>query len=152
MRFPVGHLQFLLTRPLRDVTILHHSFTLFHLFLLTRPLRDVTSTSIRGLSASTISTHTPLAGRDYKPGNMAEFMYGFLLTRPLRDVTYIQGRKQKQVAISTHTPLAGRDLFLMWLLYATYISTHTPLAGRDIGQFFLALTNIDFYSHAPCGT
>ena len=33
-------------------------------FLLTRPLRDVTQVFIRIIHRNTISTHTPLAGRD----------------------------------------------------------------------------------------
>ena len=56
-------------------------------FLLTRPLRDVTvpfSFSPRPLS---ISTHTPLAGRDVTELVVSSNNGGFLLTRPLRDVT-----------------------------------------------------------------
>ena len=57
----------------------------------------------------TISTHTPLAGRDVV----------FNAVLQLR-------------RISTHTPLAGRDLPAYFLkLRQLYISTHTPLAGRD---------------------
>ena len=55
-----------------------------------------------------ISTHTPLAGRDFR----RIFFYlpaRFQLTRPLRGATtkIIVGARKKN--ISTHTPLAGRD-------------------------------------------
>ena len=79
--------QFLLTRPLRDVTgmrgILSH---LFIRFLLTRPLRDVTNAGMTDLAMKT-----------------------FLLTRPLRDVTSSSLSITVLKTISTHTPLAGRD-------------------------------------------
>ena len=56
---------FLLTRPLRDVTIHlgYHSVSA-KAFLLTRPLRDVTNATYRWNGSAWISTHTPLAGRD----------------------------------------------------------------------------------------
>ena len=56
--------QFLLTRPLRDVTYSWIQRSGRLRFLLTRPLRDVTI-SIKLLTCLIrISTHTPLAGRD----------------------------------------------------------------------------------------
>ena len=57
-------LGFLLTRPLRDVTIIEAND--YHIigFLLTRPLRDVTAKISQHASLKQISTHTPLAGRD----------------------------------------------------------------------------------------
>ena len=62
----------------------------------------------------TISTHTPLAGRDQ---NESEY-----------DVA--------EVAISTHTPLAGRDArTAAGQQNDAAISTHTPLAGRDFINF-----------------
>ena len=55
-------------------------------FLLTRPLRDVTY-AFRIISIQhQISTHTPLAGRDFSIRRFYYFIF-----------------------ISTHTPLAGRD-------------------------------------------
>ena len=58
----------LLTRPLRDVTdSLIVSLTCLTTFLLTRPLRDVTNPGKIDCMLLTISTHTPLAGRDYDP-------------------------------------------------------------------------------------
>ena len=56
-------------------------------FLLTRPLRDVTKAAYRMSQMEKISTHTPLAGRDqYLPDHIQHYQR-FLLTRPLRDVT-----------------------------------------------------------------
>ena len=65
-------LQFLLTRPLRDVTTVPKSPVSSSLFLLTRPLRDVTR-----IGPNTIKAMQ------------------FLLTRPLRDVTPV-GRIEQQ--------------------------------------------------------
>ena len=100
---------------------------------------------------STISTHTPLAGRDRNllsgPSWMSDFYSHaprgarrfsttapvritlFLLTRPSRGATPLHSSVSSIHSISTHTPLAGRDL--------------TPFA--DVCQL------LDFYSHAPRG-
>ena len=83
-------------------------------FLLTRPLRDVTGKAYQYAKWCAISTHTPLAGRDF-------YELG------------ISGRK----AISTHTPLAGRDGCLaLCNCSLLVISTHTPLAGRDSVELY----------------
>ena len=78
-------------------------------FLLTRPSRDVTNESGIIYTAKTISTHTPLAGRDIAFPLVHPSM-SFLLTRPSRDVTQKQRKLLSVMGISTHTPLAGRDL------------------------------------------
>ena len=57
-------LRFLLTRPLRDVTLRSLREDVTRSFLLTRPLRDVTAAPRYPAVAAPISTHTPLAGRD----------------------------------------------------------------------------------------
>ena len=72
------------------MTKIHNIILTQERFLLTRPLRDVTSVGNVSYVDKSISTHTPLAGRDYE---------GLLLT-----VFRLQ--------ISTHTPLAGRDCTL----------------------------------------
>ena len=77
-----------------------------------------------------ISTHTPLAGRDFSAAESEKLH-----------------RK-----ISTHTPLAGRDGNMNAFKYAGSISTHTPLAGRDENWATEYIRYFDFYSHAPCGT
>ena len=56
-------------------------------FLLTRPLRDVTMANVGSGEGFKISTHTPLAGRDCWQELQKKNKSGFLLTRPLRDVT-----------------------------------------------------------------
>ena len=56
-------------------------------FLLTRPLRDVTIRGRRIHFRFRISTHTPLAGRDKVGFDGYNDVQTFLLTRPLRDVT-----------------------------------------------------------------
>ena len=56
--------QFLLTRPLRDVTVFFQPSEKRNQFLLTRPLRDVTYGTFDWKTWTMISTHTPLAGRD----------------------------------------------------------------------------------------
>ena len=60
-------------------------------------------------SVSTISTHTPLAGRDARSCRGGERACKFLLTRPSRDVTLERRVHVLSAVISTHTPLAGRD-------------------------------------------
>ena len=79
------------------------------------------------MSAS-ISTHTPLAGRD----NSIAVDWN-------DDI------------ISTHTPLAGRDEVKIVSDGANKISTHTPLAGRDGCIGVRNSPDKDFYSHAPRG-
>ena len=81
---------FLLTRPLRDVTMSFAENVVLFLFLLTRPLRDVTPSKVQVFLVSSISTHTPLAGRDFLNRRFCFLFLVFLLTRPLRDVTFLQ--------------------------------------------------------------
>ncbi len=56
-------------------------------FLLTRPSRDVTIRKKAGDAPLNISTHTPLAGRDNSLQIALIIWLVFLLTRPSRDVT-----------------------------------------------------------------
>ncbi len=56
--------KFLLTRPSRNVTMSCIVKDGGEQFLLTRPSRDVTIGRKRYEKVITISTHTPLAGRD----------------------------------------------------------------------------------------
>ena len=57
-------------------------------FLLTRPLRGATIIPLFSYCYATISTHTPLAGRDLARLTILKFWVEFLLTRPLRGATY----------------------------------------------------------------
>ena len=72
-----------------------------------------------------ISTHTPLARRDFR-----------------------SGFSSADGAISTHTPLARRDQKFGKASDFITISTHTPLARRDIESTTAKLAHEDFYSHA----
>ena len=75
----------------------------------TRPLRGATDGTRHTVhSRRDISTHAPLAGRDYRLDGV-----------------------EIACDISTHAPLAGRDQQTLDYLQSLYISTHAPLAGRD---------------------
>ena len=75
-----------------------------------------------------ISTHTPLAGRDF-------IAIGISMYRE----------------ISTHTPLAGRDLSFRRRLSAyQYFYSHAPRGARPPAMQPYILT-VHFYSHAPRG-
>ena len=78
--------EFLLTRPMRDVTLMVSPCCPLMAFLLTRPMRDVTQVR-------------------YSAGILKQF----LLTRPMRDVTHVAGMTWHRAPISTHTSHAGRD-------------------------------------------
>ena len=101
-------------------------------FLLTRPSRDVTFFRSLPFSAITISTHTPLAGRDRLFVTCLSSSNIISTHTPLagRDAGEVYRREASK--ISTHTPLAGRDFILIYRMQSSRISTHTPLAGRDL--------------------
>ena len=80
--------KFLLTRPSRGVTSAKFSDQCVPRFLLTRPSRGVTHVLITAPACVRISTHTPLAGRDYF-SRSAIAVFKFLLTRPSRGVTQV---------------------------------------------------------------
>ena len=101
---------FLLTRPSRDVTRTRSVISPIGIFLLTRPSRDVTHSCIIVSVTESISTHTPLAGRDGTFLLTPSILIRFLLTRPSRDVTDLYVPSDEDISISTHTPLAGRDI------------------------------------------
>ena len=100
--------KFLLTRPMRDVTLIRSGFFGTLRFLLTRPMRDVTNFYFHNYLTPLVSTHTPHAGRD---------LFSKLFT--------ILG------CVSTHTPHAGRDGVYTICSWLQTVSTHTPHAGRD---------------------
>ena len=119
-------------------------------FLLTRPSRGATRALSVHCVGFTISTHTPLAGRD------AHSLPGLPLRSisthtPLagRDIDHYQGTHTDN--ISTHTPLAGRDCRAEEHAAGLPISTHTPLAGRDQAPPLRLRLPLHFYSHAPRG-
>ena len=120
-------------------------------FLLTRPSRGATQAQAFNALEAQISTHTPLAGRDWSvywlsfeafnfyshaprgARRMSRInvliLLKFLLTRPSRGATYFN--------------------YNMW--YYIIISTHTPLAGRDFLVKRSRTNYQNFYSHAPRG-
>ncbi len=117
------------TRPLRGATVksgIHVSIA--HAFQPTRPLRGATACAQRSQSQMSISTHAPLAGRDF-------FFWVSL----------------KAALISTHAPLAGRDEEPEEESPSKYISTHAPLAGRDRSKTRETKTKRNFNPRAPCG-
>ena len=118
-----------------------------------RPLQGATRMAWPSASASKISTHAPLAGRDFgaedarhrtsyfnprapcgaRPTPRPRPRRGsiFQPTRPLRGATAAKQRRDDDDDISTHAPLAGRDARDPVSLARGEISTHAPLAGRD---------------------
>ena len=98
------------TRPLRGATRAPPCHSARFQFQPTRPLRGATRDRGAQGDHAGISTHAPLAGRDYY-------------------ALFIKGRTEE---ISTHAPLAGRDRYSgSFRRFSRYISTHAPLAGRD---------------------
>ena len=73
-------------------------------------MRGATLESVYLVIVETISTHTPLAGRDE--------IHHAILTEP---------------NISTHTPLAGRDVMFIIMVYTTFgFQLTRPLRGATV--------------------
>ena len=75
----------------------------------TRPLRGATREAAEAVIAPAISTHAPLAGRDWGEAYDVPYTKKFQPTRPLRGATKKTKDKIHSKNISTHAPLAGRD-------------------------------------------
>ena len=144
---------FLLTRPLRDVTVEINRRVALMEFLLTRPLRDVTKQLKRKVTVGDISTHTPLAGRDRCVYSYSATDCYFYSHAPCGTWHRSLLRPTTHPVISTHTPLAGRDPVtgLIWTPHLKFLLTR-PL--RDVTLTGIPFRSYDkyFYSHAPCGT
>ena len=98
----------------------------------TRPLRGATIRAGDIYPNIYISTHAPLAGRDWETCAYTARYIIFQPTRPLRGATfYRKCRNPTEYNISTHAPLAGRDPMVPNKTVRNKISTHAPLAGRD---------------------
>ena len=70
--------QFLLTHPMRDVTVIPgDDYIKILAFLLTHPMRDVTPAFDKVLPPYHISTHTSHAGCDYKIDVMKKLAENF---------------------------------------------------------------------------
>ena len=98
-----------------------------------------------------ISTHAPLAGRDFTDTGSFADRFLFQPTRPLRGATFRAESLGLVSLISTHAPLAGRDTPVADAAAAAAVSTHAPLAGRDISCRIAWFGLIDFNPRAPCG-
>ena len=127
MRVPV---LFQPTRPLRGATLkAFGTASSLLLFQPTRPLRGATCGHRISAGACRISTHAPLAGRDYSVNLIDRFP-----------------------VISTHAPLAGRDSVKATANSAKALFQPTrPLRGatRRCGKY--GKTNQHFNPRAPCG-
>ena len=118
-----------------------------------------------------ISTHTPLARRDFRvdfdltpeqaflltrlsqgvtppPQSPVHRLWKFLLTRLSQGVTKRGNNAEVRRDISTHTPLARRDGIDIDVPVGLIISTHTPLARRDKKLQMKIPAYQNFYSHA----
>ncbi len=143
-------------------------------FQLTRPMRGATSTILTESRMTTISTHTPHAGRDDHFAWIPRAMFIFQLTRPMRGATANVNTFPDHAKISTHTPHAGRDGHVgLYVGGGLHFNSHAPCGARRSFHDFLRscekfqLTRpmrgatvcpgdpaqgwIHFNSHAPCG-
>ena len=121
--------RFQLTRLMRGVTLstLSRWYTT-HISTHT-PLARRDFTVLTGCTfVSLISTHTPLARRDAEVSVFKPIAFTFQLTRLLRGVT---------------SPIAA-------FMSANDISTHTPLARRDFVVLLKRMPARNFNSHASC--
>ncbi len=148
--------------------------TVYEVFQPTRPLRGATRMAGRSRWTLEISTHAPLAGRDYGEDLIRKLATIFQPTRPLRGATrrlrcarrgqsYFNPRapcgarragnsaRSRWRMISTHAPLAGRDHWSKRSSVRGGISTHAPLAGRDCRPCGTVSGHSDFNPRAPCG-
>ena len=120
--------QFLLTRPLRGATSLLSPFFCKLKFLLTRPLRGATLPRPISMKCSVISTHTPLAGRDFEK-RAAEIVKNNFYS---------------------HAPCGARPAVSFAALASEDFYSHAPCGARH-GWTEVKVTQYHFYSHAPCG-
>ena len=99
-----------------------------------------------------ISTHTPLAGRDFRlwlqyPGILNFYSHAPRGARRRRSKTY-----PRTSSISTHTPLAGRDIsILLSAARQVQFLLTRPSRGATLKSSRLCRLGLDFYSHAPRG-
>ena len=80
-----------------------------------------------------ISTHAPLAGRDFLWYIISMKPFGFQPTRPLRGATDDLLADAVPNEISTHAPLAGRDI--LWsatFSHLSYFNPRAPCGARPV--------------------
>ena len=117
----------------------------------TRPLRGATDELTHPSNHRGISTHAPLAGRDYDPSPLFWFYY-ISTHAPLAGRDSQRPRRTKPTSISTHAPLAGRDL--LWIGSAIRFSSFQPTRPLRGATFILHCIDgdaVNFNPRAPCG-
>ena len=96
------------TRPLRGATgTIFYIFPQVSGFQPTRPLRGATIPLALDLSQALISTHAPLAGRDYTMSEDQCVLTLFQPTRPLRGATWPHKNYHRQKGFQPTRPLRG---------------------------------------------
>ena len=98
-----------------------------------------------------ISTHAPLAGRDAEEGSFLRIRNKFQPTRPLRGATPTQINTKRTKEISTHAPLAGRDVMAVWMVARNQFQPTRPLRGATLQRVTTTTSTLDFNPRAPCG-
>ena len=111
------------------------------LFLLTRPSRGATVWDNRNFKSFPISTHTPLAGRDWLLVMALRHLRKFLLTRPSRGATNIEVYPWEGVKFLLTRPSRGATprARLPWRIWINFYS-HAPRGARQCdGEIFVPL-------------
>ena len=121
---------FLLTRPSRGATTFR-KMTSTTIYFYSHAPRGARQGKMSRAFEHIISTHTPLAGRDYSGQTYVNSVLNFYSHAP-RGARLFTVDEPEEGKISTHTPLAGRDSASISVSCSRIISTHTPLAGRDL--------------------
>ena len=143
------------THPLRGATTIARKLLMAFLFQSTRPLRGATEELKNISTATNISIHVPLAGRDTLPRLIRFEQVRISIHAPLAGRDYTSPRRamlfrahfnprapcgarqggcqveQHAGRISIHAPLAGRDRHFLHPAQLPSISIHAPLAGCD---------------------
>ena len=99
-----------------------------------------------------ISTHAPLAGRDWEDITTKALTSQFQPTRPLRGATHhLPGAQAVHLYFNPRAPCGARPLGVTIYYLLGKISTHAPLAGRDT-VVSPRLTPVSYFNpRAPCG-
>ena len=116
----------------------------------TRPLRGATCGLLVFRSEFHISTHAPLAGRDWSTCSRVLPSITFQPTRPLRGATKEKKRGSEDESFQPTRPSRGATVLEQgrrgqWLR----ISTHAPLAGRDAARSHIVSCSRAFQPTRP---
>ena len=118
----------------------------------TRPLRGATQLLPNLPGRAGISTHAPLAGRDFVSVQMWYPLKEFQPTRPLRGATVVRVVPRISFEISTHAPLAGRDFVVTLIMpVLPYFNPRAPCGARLACTPMGSFAYRDFNPRAPCG-